>query len=650
MNIFQRSVTPYILLMLSLVAVFLVYQPGLSGPYIFDDAPNITKNHAIQIENLSVDSLKTAALSSVSGPLRRPVSMLSFALNYYFTGFHPFYFKITNLAIHMLSGLGIFALTLQLLGTYRKRHQPNLSETQLRWLSLVITSFWLLHPFNLTSVLYTVQRMTSLSALFCIYGLVLYIYGRERLDKTVSGALCILASVAVFTPLAALSKENGILLPFFMLVIEVTLFQFQTPNTLARRFLIGFFVVFAALPVIAAIAYIASNPTWLLAGYIGRDFTLVERVMTEARVLFFYIGQIILPRISQMGLFHDDIPISHSLLAPMTTLFCLLGILGLLILAVVLRKKTPLISFGILFFFAGHVFESTIFPFEIAHEHRNYLPMYGLIVIVIYYLLQPIQHVKTIRLRQVVAGLMLVLFAFSTFVRAENWANPYNFALSEVAHHPNSARNNDEIAVFFMHFKTDDPEANEKNYQSARYYFEKANSLDTTYLNGLYGLIISSSMRGKEVEAAWISSLIDRIEHAPAAASIGDKLNELLECQYKKICALNMHDIETLLQAALRNPTLNEGKLSSILDAKIYYLVNIAVDYTSAITTMKQKIALAPQELQYRLTFVQFLTAIQHHEEARTELRALKKMDAKGSFTKAISDQEQEIFAQENSK
>jgi hypothetical protein len=79
---------------------------------MFDDLSNITSNYYIPIQNLSIDSLYLAATSSDSGPLGRPVAMVSFALNYYFgEGFNDTYpFKLTNLVIHSISAFLIFFL------------------------------------------------------------------------------------------------------------------------------------------------------------------------------------------------------------------------------------------------------------------------------------------------------------------------------------------------------------------------------------------------------------------------------------------------------------------------------------------------------------------------------------------------------------
>lgn len=629
-----------LLLLFALVATCLVYQPGMSGTFVFDDTPNIANNANIAIQDLHMDTLKRAALSSTSGPLQRPVSMLSFAANYYATGLNPYYFKMTNLAIHLCTGLGIFVLSLLMLEIYRKRFEPDLSEGHVLSISLAVATAWLLNPFNLTSVLYIVQRMTSLSALFTFWGLAIFVWGRGRLFERKSGIPAILISLLVFTPLAALSKETGALLPALMLIIEITLFNFQTEKSSDRRFLIGFFSLTVALPALAILTFLATHPAWLPSSYLGRSFTLTERLMTEARVIWFYLHQIVLPNIAEMGLFHDDIVNSKGLLTPVTTLLSIIGISALLIASWFARKKAPLITFGILFFLFGHVLESTVFPLEITHEHRNYLPMFGILFAMFFYLLYPLKYKTNLSVRQAIALLLISLFAYDTWSRAGTWSNPFDLAKSEVEHHPNSARNNGEMAGNYAVIVTQDANVSEAYYQQARHYYEQSAALDSNYTTGLFGLIIVSSARGKDIEPLWLKELEHRLRYSPADNDTGNKLIQLIACQTDQICKLDKKDLKGLVSAALQNPTVIGSKRALVLSSLSYYLVNLDKDYPAALDVMYKTIESSPKELEYRLTLVKFLGALRRTEEAKNQLAILKRMDSFKSFSIQISAQE----------
>ena len=266
---------------LTVAITCLIYWPGLRGPFIFDDLSNILLVPQLQITQLDFASLSKAAFWQESSSLGRPVAMLSFALNYYFTQFDTFYFKLTNLVIHLCNGILFYWLGLRILSKLPSPSgQSALTPYYLRWLSLAIAALWLVHPLNLTSVLYVVQRMTSLSAFFTLLGLAGYILGRELILKDrIRGFVVIFTSLLLFSLLATLSKENGVLLPLYMLVLEIWIFRFNAPSRLGNA-LKWYWAIVIATPIIFAVGILATKPDALLGifSYQYRNFTLEQRL------------------------------------------------------------------------------------------------------------------------------------------------------------------------------------------------------------------------------------------------------------------------------------------------------------------------------------------------------------------------------------
>ncbi|MCC7413512.1 MAG: hypothetical protein IT495_17985, partial [Gammaproteobacteria bacterium] len=90
-------------------AVYLLFAPGLTGGFIFDDYANIVENVYLAAAGGSVpERLLLAAQSTEAGPLGRPIAMMSFALNHAASGFSPTAYKITNLAIHAVNALLVY--------------------------------------------------------------------------------------------------------------------------------------------------------------------------------------------------------------------------------------------------------------------------------------------------------------------------------------------------------------------------------------------------------------------------------------------------------------------------------------------------------------------------------------------------------------
>lgn len=98
------------LILASILLCWLIYLPGLYGTFYFDDEPNILNNSALAITEINFSSLSQVYNSGSAGLLKRPIPMLSFGLQHLVHGFDPFYFKMGNLLIHCLVGIGIFKL------------------------------------------------------------------------------------------------------------------------------------------------------------------------------------------------------------------------------------------------------------------------------------------------------------------------------------------------------------------------------------------------------------------------------------------------------------------------------------------------------------------------------------------------------------
>jgi hypothetical protein len=101
MRIFARFHLPKnaviaMILIITLAITLWAYYPGLYGGFIFDDEANILKNKRLHLTQISPEQLLNATLSGTAGPLKRPVSMLTFSLNLYASGENPFHFKITT--------------------------------------------------------------------------------------------------------------------------------------------------------------------------------------------------------------------------------------------------------------------------------------------------------------------------------------------------------------------------------------------------------------------------------------------------------------------------------------------------------------------------------------------------------------------------
>jgi tetratricopeptide (TPR) repeat protein len=361
-----------ILLILSFL-ILPVYSNTFQASWHLDDYHSILQNPGIQIQNLSVGALWQAATADPwsNGNLFRPVAMVSFALNWFWHGNALPGYHAVNILIHILSSYLLFLTTRALFRTPRLEATDSATADFIAWTAVLL---WALNPIQVQAVTYIVQRMASLAALFFILGLFLFLQG--RLASSIWRRRLYFGGCGLAFLLALGSKENAIIMPVALLLMEILFFRrvaYKVPSI--KTIAVSLLGILILLLLTIAVLHFSWGGTWHFLSdlYAKRSFSLMERLLTEARIIWLYISLLFYPTPIRLSIEHH-VPLSTSLLQPWTTLPALLGIGGLILIALIFARRRPLLSFGILFFLIGHVPESTVLPMELVFEHRNYLP------------------------------------------------------------------------------------------------------------------------------------------------------------------------------------------------------------------------------------------------------------------------------------
>ncbi len=367
MTDFQQDVRIRLSLYAFLLVTVAVYWAGLKGPFLLDDLPNFAPLRQWLAGEIG---FMEAVFGNRSGMLGRPVSMLALWVSAATGGLHPFPFKLGNLLIHVLCALTAWQLLSRLLA------QTPRFAAQASLVAILLASLWLLHPIQVSTVLYAVQRMAQLSTLFALLSVLTYVVAREQLVAGQVGAarLKLFLLFPLFLLLGLFSKENALVAPALCLVIELAYFWRQPRH---GKTLPVFYLFFLLIPAAFALTLLLLDPLRFLS-YAGRDFTLWERVLSQPRALMEYLGLLFWPRGGMMGVFVDDFAKSTALFTPMTTALSILGLLVISAIAIALRRQAPGVFAGWFFFLVGHGVESSILPLELYFEHRNYLPSFGI--------------------------------------------------------------------------------------------------------------------------------------------------------------------------------------------------------------------------------------------------------------------------------
>ena len=498
MNISKIETVSILLFFVSLS--ILIYSNSLNVPFVFDDVSRIQENSQVRIDNLSFTELREAAFGKNSTE-NRPVANISFALNYYFHQYLLPGYHVVNIIIHVLTGISLYLFIRTTLYVLKAGKKGSTSESiNPSFIAFFAALFWIVNPVHTQSVTYIVQRQNSLAAMFFIMSFLFCIKGRlgqrEKSSTTKSEKITKkdlqkrkrskikdqsktiplkfgrsfhylwFGGSALCWILALGCKENAATLPFFVILYEWYFFQDISREWLKRniKYFLGIFIFFCLI----AVLYLGPDPSEMILNnrdYARGEFTFSQRVLTQFRVVIYYLGLLLYPHPSRLRLDYD-FPLSHSLIHPLTTLLSLGAIIGCIVLAFYLAKKDRLISFCIFWFFGNLVIESSFIPLAVIYEHRTYLPSMSVCLLVV------LLGFRYLRQKWVVAGFMctvVIIFSIWTYQRNMVWKDAVTFWTDNVKKEPNKARPLKNLADALL---------KEGKFEKAVFHFQEALKMD----------------------------------------------------------------------------------------------------------------------------------------------------------------------------
>jgi tetratricopeptide (TPR) repeat protein len=454
------------------LSILLTYGQTLHYAFQFDD------QRAFLIS--SVDHLQELTWASLSPIIQsnRPVAHLSFAINYYLGGLDVRGYHLFNIGVHWGTALVIYALFLETLSLSGGRQQNPLGIGNQKvlwnyreWIALIGALLWAVHPVQTQAVTYVVQRMASLAAFFYLLSLLFYILGRTRSGSRV---LLFYSISAVSALLAVGTKENSLTLPLMILLYDLFFItRFSIRFSAKEAGILGGFLLVGT----AGLVYVFTmyRGTQSVVGMLSANYGLDEmsaylRVISEWRVLLFYLTLLILPLPSRMNL-DPDFPLSKGLFDPMTTLFSLLALLGLAGFALLKARRHPLLSFSILWFLVNLAIESTIIKLDLVFEHRLYLPsvFFFLPLSISIYTIGSRFKSRQNGIRLGIAGMLTLMLMLFTHERNRVWETPVSLWSDTALKSPRKLRAVTNLGRAYL---------DEEKWEQAKSKFEEALLLD----------------------------------------------------------------------------------------------------------------------------------------------------------------------------
>jgi len=360
----------------------------------------------------------------------RPLFLFTYYLNYLLTGMDPIYFRMTNAL--MSAGAGIVLSLVAMMAFHLPGvNVPGTHRTK-QWVSLFLGLLFVVHPLQSLVVLYEWQREAVMAYLFYFSSLAAYLATRTRRIET--PALGYFLTSFLFLA-GMLSKENLATVPAVLLLAEFTILGQSLRQTFRRALIIAAIILPSVIAYLLVTNALHSPDSELVQGVGARlldhykygGVSVAEVIMTQCRIFFSYVFMMLFPFVRDVEFMRAEI-ISRSLLDPPVTLAAMCGVIALVGSAILLVRRSPLISFGILFMFVSLLPESTLIPQYLFFGYRAVLPMAGLLLIIGVGILFAANWVRArisppaFRTAAAVGLLVpLVVFASVTALRASRW-------------------------------------------------------------------------------------------------------------------------------------------------------------------------------------------------------------------------------------
>jgi hypothetical protein len=264
----------------------------------------------------------------------RPLTMLAFKIEYAIGGGQPMVFHATNILLYTITAVLVFLLARRLL--------PE-------WAAILTGACFAVHPVHVEAVANVVGQSELLVAAALLPAIALYL--RDRMAGPLRPRTA--AAIAGLFAVACFSKEHGIVLPGILLAAELTVISDPAPWRERVRRDRPFYLVLTLVAVIAVAVRSSVLSDHSLGGFqpfipfSGLHISNRDRVLTAVSVVPQWVRLLYWPVHLSSEYGPPDIPIAQGFSVDQLPGLALL--VAIIALAVVLRRRQPVVSFGIAF-------------------------------------------------------------------------------------------------------------------------------------------------------------------------------------------------------------------------------------------------------------------------------------------------------------
>ncbi len=336
------------------IALYVVYDPALNGPFVFDD---------VYLRFADGDAARSPLSQWLIGV--RPLLNFTFWVNYRLSEMAPYSYHFGNVLLHFGAGVFLFLIVRKLL------RRAGADAFRREAISLFCGSLFLLHPLQTESVAYVASRSEALSVMFFYAAFAVFLYRRsEAISWPASFAV-----LALFAAAAA-TKEHTAVLPFLLLLTDYWWNPGFSLQGIRRNWRLYAVTAAGSVGAFLWVAKVLREAN--TAGFSVKEFTWFEYFLSQCRAIWFYLRLLVLPYNQNLD---HEFAVSRSLL-DYGTILALLALAGITGAAIWYRRRYPLASYGWLVFLLLIAPTSSFIPIaDLVAEHRIYLPFIGLLLV-----------------------------------------------------------------------------------------------------------------------------------------------------------------------------------------------------------------------------------------------------------------------------
>jgi tetratricopeptide (TPR) repeat protein len=456
----RRPTRFYLVCLISLSTV--IYLNTLQNQFVFDDIPLVLDNHFVK----HIEKFPSYFFSSIAKIPYRPLRMITYAIDYQFTGLNPVGYHVSSIVFHVLTTLVLYFTIFALTGKSR--------------VAFFAACLFAVHPVHTDSVAYISGRRDILSTLFYLLGFYCFLKARQK-DKS---RLLILALAAYLFALA--SKEMAVTLPAICFLYDLLenlpegeSFFKRCSTALTQsisRYKLYYFSFLVPAILFTCYKVLLESPSNKVGYYGG---SLYIQILTVGKILIYYIKLLFFPINLIADYSFNSFPLSTSFFEPTTFLsFCTLCFLAALSIKLLNKNKTMV--FALLWFFITLLPVCHIIPHhELLAEHYLYLPSFGFFLLIALVLENTLTFSTWRRSILLVFVFVILLFATRTFYRNFDWKNSYTLWSKTVSTVPNCVRAINNLGIEYY---------KRKDYEQAKSMYQRALKIQPAYEKAYYNL------------------------------------------------------------------------------------------------------------------------------------------------------------------